>query len=73
MITDFFTLCFLLGWVLLDRSGKHFDRILNYLRDGKIPMPDDKTELKELLTETKFYCLQELTNEVMTEVYFYST
>lgn len=52
------------GWVLLDRSGKHFDRILNYLRDGKIPMPDDKTELKELLTETKFYCLQELTNEV---------
>lgn len=53
-----------IGWVLIDRSGKHFGTILNYLRDGKVPMPDAKTELKELLIETKFYCLQELSNEV---------
>ena len=27
-------------------------------------MPDSKAELKELLTETKFYCLQALTSQV---------
>jgi len=52
------------GWVLIDRSGKHFGSILDYLRDGKVPLPDGKAELKEFLTETKFYCLQELANEV---------
>ena len=46
------------GWVLIDRCGKHFGTILNYLRDGTIHMPDGKTELKELLTECKFYCLE---------------
>merc|ERR1719318_2124233 len=56
------------GWVLIDRSGKHFGRILNYLRDGTIPMPDRKAELKELLTEAKFYCLQELAKEVEEEL-----
>jgi len=57
------------GWVLIDRSGKHFGRILNYLRDGTIPMPDDrKGELKELLTEAKFYCIQELAKQVEEEL-----
>lgn len=56
------------GWVLIDRSGKHFGRILNYLRDGTVPMPDEKVDLKELLTESKFYCLQELTGEVEEEL-----
>jgi len=52
------------GWVLIDRSGKHFGQVLNYLRDGTIPMPEEKLELKELLIEAKFYCLLELTSEV---------
>lgn len=56
------------GWVLIDRSGKHFGTILNYLRDGKVNMPESKTELKELLAETKFYCLQQLVNEVEEEL-----
>ena len=34
------------GWVLIDRCGKQFGRVLNYLRDGTIPMPEVKTELK---------------------------
>jgi len=56
------------GWVLIDRCGKHFGTILNYLRDGTIHMPDSKTELKELLTECKFYCLEELSAEVEEEL-----
>merc|ERR1719305_739320 len=27
------------GWILIDRNGKHFGAILNYLRDGTIPLP----------------------------------
>ncbi len=49
-----------LGWVLLDRSGKHFNTVLNYLRDGSVPLPDSPQELEELLVETRFYCLEGL-------------
>ncbi|EUB59716.1 Adenosylhomocysteinase A [Echinococcus granulosus] len=48
------------GWVLLDRSGKHFHLILNYLRDGSVPLPDNRQDLEELLVETRFYCLEGL-------------
>merc|ERR1719234_2131603 len=34
------------GWILIDRNGKHFGAILNYLRDGTIPLPDTRRELK---------------------------
>merc|ERR1719376_2019810 len=33
------------GWILIDRNGKHFGAILNYLRDGTIPLPDTRHEL----------------------------
>jgi len=56
------------GWVLIDRCGKHFGTILNYLRDGTISMSEGKTELRELLTECKFYCLEQLTHEVEEEL-----
>ncbi|KAL5969458.1 BTB/POZ domain-containing adapter for CUL3-mediated RhoA degradation protein 1 [Taenia solium] len=48
------------SWVLLDRSGKHFHLILNYLRDGSVPLPDSRQDLEELLIETRFYCLEGL-------------
>lgn len=41
------------GWVLIDRSGKHFGVILNYLRDCSVSLPDTKTECEELLAEAK--------------------
>ena len=28
------------GWILIDRCGKHFGTILNFLRDGDVPVPD---------------------------------
>jgi BTB/POZ domain-containing adapter for CUL3-mediated RhoA degradation protein len=48
------------GWVFIDRSGKHFDKILNFLRDGRIPLPSSVLELKELLAEAEFYQISEL-------------
>ena len=27
------------GWILIDRCGKHFGSILNFLRDGDVPLP----------------------------------
>merc|ERR1719184_204954 len=48
------------GWILIDRNGKHFGAILNYLRDGTIPLPDTRRELMELQAEAKYYCVDEL-------------
>lgn len=49
-----------LGWVLIDRDGRHFHIILNYLRDGHLSLPDCTRTLTELLHEAKFYCIQSL-------------
>ncbi|XP_031848145.1 BTB/POZ domain-containing adapter for CUL3-mediated RhoA degradation protein 3-like isoform X2 [Nomia melanderi] len=48
------------GWVLIDRCGKHFGTILNFLRDGSVPLPESTKEMAELLAEAKFYCISEL-------------
>ncbi|XP_071503815.1 BTB/POZ domain-containing adapter for CUL3-mediated RhoA degradation protein 3-like [Diadema antillarum] len=46
------------GWILIDRSGKHFGLILNYLRDGHIPLPESVQEVEELMAEAKYYLVQ---------------
>lgn len=48
------------GWILIDRCGKHFSKILNFLRDGSVPLPDNHQELQELLIEAKYYLIQGL-------------
>ena len=48
------------GWILIDRSGKHFGAILNFLRDGVVPLPENRRELAELHAEAKYYCIEEL-------------
>lgn len=48
------------GWILIDRCGKHFGTILNFLRDGSVSLPDNSREIAELLAESKFYCIAEL-------------
>lgn len=48
------------GWVLIDRSGRHFGTILNYLRDGSVPLPESPRELGELLGEARYYLVQGL-------------
>lgn len=48
------------GWILIDRCGTHFGTILNFLRDGSIPLPDTSKAIAELLAEAKYYCISEL-------------
>lgn len=54
------------GYILIDRCGRHFEFLLNFLRDDD-PMYaqvalQDKSELElfEILKEAKFYCIQPL-------------
>ena len=49
-----------LGWILIDRCGKHFPLILNFLRDGSVPLPQSEVELQELLMEAKYYLIEQL-------------
>ncbi|XP_018015747.1 BTB/POZ domain-containing adapter for CUL3-mediated RhoA degradation protein 3 isoform X1 [Hyalella azteca] len=51
------------GWILIDRCGKHFSTILNFLRDESVPMPENQRDLEELLSEARFYCISELVEE----------
>ena len=53
---------FRVGWILIDRCGKHFGIILNFLRDGSAPLPESPREIAELLAEAKYYCVAELGN-----------
>ncbi|XP_041850503.1 BTB/POZ domain-containing adapter for CUL3-mediated RhoA degradation protein 2 [Melanotaenia boesemani] len=48
------------GWILIDRSGKHFGCILCYLRDGTVILPKGRQALQELLAEAKYYLIQGL-------------
>ncbi|XP_017295325.1 BTB/POZ domain-containing adapter for CUL3-mediated RhoA degradation protein 2 [Kryptolebias marmoratus] len=48
------------GWILIDRSGKHFGSILCYLRDGTIILPKGRQAVQELLAEAKYYFIQDL-------------
>ena len=51
-----------LGWILIDRCGKNFGLILNFLRDGPVALPSEsrREDLMEILTEAKYYCIQQL-------------
>eukprot|EP01105_Mastigella_eilhardi_P000680 TRINITY_DN1081_c2_g1_i1.p1 TRINITY_DN1081_c2_g1~~TRINITY_DN1081_c2_g1_i1.p1 ORF type:complete len:386 (+),score=76.94 TRINITY_DN1081_c2_g1_i1:138-1160(+) len=48
------------GSYFIDRSGKHFDTILNYLRTGVLVKPTDPAALEELKIEADFYQLESL-------------
>lgn len=52
--------CYCLGWILIDRCGKHFSLILNFLRDGAVPLPQNEVELQEILIEAKYYLIESL-------------
>ena len=43
------------GSYFIDRDGTHFRYILNYLRTGRLLLPEDKLVRKELLEEAQFY------------------
>ncbi|KAL4430851.1 hypothetical protein ABPG75_006107 [Micractinium tetrahymenae] len=48
------------GHPFINRSPKHFSRILDYLRTGRVVLPLSLVELEELLAEAEFYALDQL-------------
>jgi len=48
------------GFIFIDRSGKYFDYILNYLRDGTVNLPKKEEDLRHLIAEVEFYCMNDL-------------
>lgn len=52
----FYYALFLQGMIFIDRDGKHFRHILNWLRDGVIPMLQD-SDYQELIREAEYYQL----------------
>jgi len=38
---------------MIDRCGRYFGIILNFLRDGCVALPETKKECEELLAEAK--------------------
>lgn len=48
------------GSFVIDRDGRHFHYILNYLRDGSVPIGLSRVERIELLREVDFYSLRSL-------------
>ncbi|CAG0923806.1 unnamed protein product, partial [Notodromas monacha] len=48
------------GWILINRSGKHFGTILNFLRDDSVELPSSREDIEELCGEAKFYEIPEI-------------
>ncbi|CAL2033870.1 unnamed protein product [Caenorhabditis brenneri] len=48
------------GAIFIDRSPKHFELILNYMRDGSVNIPDSKSDIQEIQTEAQYYLLDGL-------------
>lgn len=47
------------GYILVDRDGKHFSTILNFLRDGEAsPLPPDYHAVQEILAEAEYYSFE---------------
>ncbi|TRY95661.1 hypothetical protein DNTS_017853 [Danionella cerebrum] len=56
------------GWVVLDRCGRHFSLVLNFLRDGTVPLPESTRELEEVLKEAQYYRLQGLVQHCVATI-----
>jgi len=54
------------GFYFIDRDGKNFRYILNYLRDGIIPNIESKSLIEELFLEARYYQLEGLIKYLST-------
>ena len=57
---------------MIDRCGKHFGTILNFLRDGTVALPETRRELQELQQEAKYYLIQvsiNVLNVILTPIF----
>ncbi|CDR95316.1 K+ channel tetramerisation domain containing protein, putative [Babesia bigemina] len=46
--------------VFIDRDGRRFSYVLDYLRDGSVALPDDQTVCRGLLTDAQYFRLSGL-------------
>jgi len=56
------------GSYFIDRSPKHFDLVLSFLRDGEVLLPSNIQLLQEILREVQFYQLSPLEEIVQDKV-----
>ncbi|EYU18185.1 hypothetical protein MIMGU_mgv1a0116241mg, partial [Erythranthe guttata] len=56
------------GYVFVDRDGKHFRHILNWLRDGVVPTLKD-SEYSELLREAEYFQLLGLMDGIKASLF----
>jgi hypothetical protein len=47
------------GSIFIDRDGKHFRYLLNFLRNGRIVFPENESDRRELMLEAEFYLLKD--------------
>ena len=52
------------GTFFIDRDGTYFRYILNYLRDGKLSLPEGATFYEEIEAEAEFYQIQGIQEEL---------
>ncbi|PFX18192.1 BTB/POZ domain-containing protein KCTD6, partial [Stylophora pistillata] len=55
------------GTYFIDRDGTNFRYILNYLRTGKLLLPEDTVVRKELLSEAEFYQIEGILSELKAQ------
>lgn len=48
------------GYFMIDRDGKYFNYILNYLRDNNVILPSDTFTVRNIRNEAQFYSIQNL-------------
>lgn len=61
------------GSFFIDRDPTHFRFILNFLRTGKIVVPDDPVARKELLLEAEFYNVEAMIEELTPKPEFHES
>ncbi|XP_068687634.1 uncharacterized protein [Montipora foliosa] len=52
------------GTFFIDRDGTYFRFVLNFLRDGKLSLPEGATFLAEIAAEAEFYQIQGIMDEL---------
>ncbi|CAM9136807.1 unnamed protein product [Heterosigma akashiwo] len=48
------------GYTFIDRDGRRFHHVLNYLRSGYVPAFEEKWRYDEILEEADFFALEDL-------------
>jgi len=56
------------GGHFIDRDGKTFRYVLNFLRDGSIDLPDKPHTLNQILREARFYQVEGLVRVVLSKI-----